>query len=298
MGKMTQKYARIDPGLVEGLRLIPADEMAQAGELVETGLSSRIFVPGGSTFAPGSFIRFGLTMSGMGNYTMSGIAEWAKDGGAGDDETGLGIRVLEISVAGIETAAAKDRNRSETGPAGHEAAGSPEAQVPKHAVDPAKSILPGKKAVADLLLSLLDMNVAVTDGDPVKIEPQTPSAVCTFVLDDGRPKACWISEFSLVVNIGAALAVIPPEVALEHIRKTELPDNIRENFQEVLNVSASLFNKPDSQHLSLGALTITPDTVPDAVQSMIASASGRSDMKIAIPGYGDGMMTLVESAVE
>ncbi|MBU8921676.1 MAG: hypothetical protein KOO63_07630 [Bacteroidales bacterium] len=306
--KTIHTYSRIDDGIVAGIRLLPMEDLEKIRQEGHAGLNNRIFIGTAGNFPPGSPVQIDISIPEKGVFRLNGVAEWTGGQDSPGSETGIGLRLLEMvdigkgdagststdtfTGTGAETPGQEGSEKSEMS---DDPGATPKTASPG-SVDPSKTVLPDSAAISDLLGSLLDMNVKLDSSTPVKIDQDIPTAICTFILDDGRIKAIWICDLSMVINIGAGLAVIPPEVAMTNINSNELPDNIRENFQEVLNVSASLFNRSDGPHLSLGTLVITPDPISEDIQEALSAVSGRRDLRAIIPDYGEGLMSLIETA--
>jgi hypothetical protein len=118
--------------------------------------------------------------------------------------------------------------------------------------------------------------------------------LASFVLDDGSVKILWVCDYRAVVYIGAALADIPAEEAREHVDSKEIPEDLMENFREVLNIGASLFNKPELPHISLGDSLLSNGEIPDEISILVSNPSERVDFAVDFPGYGESSMAILE----
>lgn len=99
-------------------------------------------------------------------------------------------------------------------------------------------------------------------------------------------------DYALANGLGAALTVIPPAVAKESADKHIIPDNIRENLQEVLNVCTSLFSVGMSgHHIAISGL-YEKDATPDNIKEALKTAEDSESFNLDIPRYQAGTMTV------
>ncbi len=285
MKEKLHKYKKIESGFITDLKTLSAAERAVGCKKHGNSVSSRVFVETSAGCPPGSHVRFHLDLPGGGQYTLSGVIEWGNDGSLPGKPVGLGIHVLEM-----EEGREKGPADGDDPAAGREA--PPVAEERRHG----RSSLPPLEEIAELLHSLLDMKIAVEPGQPVQLDQEKPTAVATFVNEAGRVKTVLLCDLEGIIYLGAGMAVMPADLAHEFISSKNIPDNIAEIFQEVINESANLFNKSGKLHLSPGVLKITPDTLPDKVERLISKPGSRLDIKIEVPGYGTGMISLIESS--
>jgi hypothetical protein len=62
-----------------------------------------------------------------------------------------------------------------------------------------------------------------------------------------------------------------------------------------MNICSRLFISDKTPHLKLDALYDGPDALPEAARSMLDSAEGRADLRISIPGYGEGNISFLST---
>ncbi|MBN2070012.1 MAG: hypothetical protein JW814_01040 [Candidatus Krumholzibacteriota bacterium] len=298
MKKTTQRYTRIDPDLVRGIRKLEMEELDKIRKLTQKELTARIFIGVAESIPAGSPVELELDLSDKGVLTADGIVEWVNDGVSHEDATGLGIQLFAIFRP--DSAGDHPSGRKAAGISGEEDneirrpdSSTGETEIERESEEDG-SIVPSSTAICDLFESLLDAKVSTGPGSAVVIDPETPLAAALFTLEDGTAKAIWLSSLETIVYVGSALAVVPPETAMATVKSAEIPDNIRENFQEVMNVSASLFNKAEGPFLKLDELFIHPEPVTEDIMMKVAGAANRVDLAIRIADYGEGTMSLIE----
>lgn len=105
---------------------------------------------------------------------------------------------------------------------------------------------------------------------------------------DGRVLGSVMVDLNFAARSGAALSMIPPDVAAEQIRAGELEEVLRENFAEVLNVLSRAFIAEGDGRVALQTAVFPPQPMPGAAVAAKASAS----FDVDISGYGSGLVSL------
>ena len=154
--------------------------------------------------------------------------------------------------------------------------------------------LPTAKDVRDLLADLLGRDVQVTTGGPM-VNPDVDfgAMVGVYVDRNVRLAAFVLLDIDLASRTGAAIALLPPRAAESAISNGLLPDNIRDNAAEILNIMASLFNVEGAQHVRLDAVYAPGDPIPADVAQWILTFVRRCDLGVDVAGYGPGQFSLL-----
>lgn len=154
--------------------------------------------------------------------------------------------------------------------------------------------LPIQEGVRDLLSDLLGTGVAVDKTSPLAFEEEDSKGVIgEFINDDDQSVALCIADLKFACYLGAALSMIPAAAANESIKRNDLPQNLLENYSEVLNVMSRLVNSSTTPHLRLGKVHIVPGDLPEAVLKAMEFPSLRRDFVATISGYGSGNVSLL-----
>ena len=156
--------------------------------------------------------------------------------------------------------------------------------------------LPQHTEVKEFIENLLGKPVSVDDGKPVVLSPKRPSVIAPYLLDDGKVGAIAVCDIEFAACAGGALTMMPVDIVQDSIRQSKIPDNILENFKEVLNVFSGIFNKPDYSHVALSGVLITPLALSRNIVEVIAQPAGRMDFTISIDGYGSGRLSVLVSS--
>ncbi|MBN1165486.1 MAG: hypothetical protein JXB45_12985 [Candidatus Krumholzibacteriota bacterium] len=277
------RYLKIDGGTLTEMTLLPPSTLREFEKGGSNILPNRIFMETCESYNPGDLVEFSLEIPDRGQYRGSGLVEWINDGSVADKPAGIALHLFRLTAPAFSPS-----------PGSTDPEGSPPPPPPEKEIDYTKSHLPESGALRDLLEKLLDMKVTVNQGKPVAISPETPLAIATYKKDNGSIKVVWLCDLKFVIYSGAALSVIPPETAESSLSSGEIPDNIRDNFQEVLNVSTELLNKPDRSRISLGDTVIVPAEIPAEIADIVSNPRMRLDFSVKIPGYGEGRVSLLE----
>jgi hypothetical protein len=154
--------------------------------------------------------------------------------------------------------------------------------------------LPTPAEIAELLTNLVGETVTVRIQAAATMTAADFAAIGDFIADDGRPLGICAMDISLSNWAAAALAMIPKNVVKKDIENGNLSEESRENIQEILNISASVFNKPSMPHLRFGSLYVPMDgNLPASIQALVDSPEERADFEVEIPGYGSGLIACI-----
>ena len=102
-----------------------------------------------------------------------------------------------------------------------------------------------------------------------------------------------IVDGALAVRAGAALCMVPANVAEESVKRDEMPDHLVENFREIVNILARLLNSSRTAHLRLADVHPLPGELPAGVSSLRDRPEFRRDFAVHIDGYGQGRLSLL-----
>ncbi len=154
--------------------------------------------------------------------------------------------------------------------------------------------LPVAKEVRDLLGDLLGKPVAIEPAAPLAPGPKRPSSIAVYVDDHLRVAALVCLDLPLSAFTAAAIGLVPPKSAEEAVEAGALSEVLRENLHEVLNIAAGLFNGvPGADHLRLHAVHPAGERTPTDVLVQALTLGRRTDLRIDIPGYGAGVLSVV-----
>jgi hypothetical protein len=145
--------------------------------------------------------------------------------------------------------------------------------------------------VKDLLGMLFD-GLSVKLGAKLDVSQKASTYFGVYVSDDGTPAALCGCDMAFAANSGAALSMLPPNVAKEAAKDKELTPVMLANLHEVMNICTRLMLHDDSAHLKLRELCVQ-SALPPPAAAIIGSARSRIDFEISIGKYGPGVLSVM-----
>lgn len=153
--------------------------------------------------------------------------------------------------------------------------------------------LPAPKEIRDLLAELLGRQVEITTAAPLAPGPKSPATFAVYVDDYLRVSALLVLDVALSAYAGAAIGLVPRNVADNSIKWSVLPPLLEENLREVLNVTVGLFHVGDADHLRLHVVHPAGGAVPQDVLARALTLGQRTDVTVDVAGYGRGALSVV-----
>jgi hypothetical protein len=151
-------------------------------------------------------------------------------------------------------------------------------------------------AVRLLVGGLVGKQIPARPGTAITPSPRTPMAIAEYVTDDGSLGGLVICDLALAASLGAALILLPPNSASDAVRANKLPEQLAENFQEVLNVASRWFNAPLRPHVKLGTVHWNQGGLPARPAEYLKRVNTRLDVSLAVPGYATGTLSILTGA--
>jgi len=146
-------------------------------------------------------------------------------------------------------------------------------------------VTPTPQSVCSLLAMIFGEELDVSDCEPPELSSQY---IATFVNDDNQLVAFCACDKAFVAYSGAALSMIPADVANEMIAGNSVTDAMVGNFYEVMNISSKLMMSDSSAHLRL-AQTLHPEQAAEPIAALQESAQ-ITGFSVKIPRYGEGTL--------
>ncbi len=157
----------------------------------------------------------------------------------------------------------------------------------------ATTALPSLKAIRDLLTDLLGRDVTIAPADPLTANEREAAAYAVYVDERLRMSALLVLDLPLAAYASAAIGLVPAAGAEAAIDDRVLPPVLHDNFFEVCNIIASLFNTPGAPHLKLYAVHGPSELPPSDVATTATTLAPRLDAKVDIRSYGTGQVSVI-----
>jgi hypothetical protein len=144
-------------------------------------------------------------------------------------------------------------------------------------------ILPTLDNVQKLMQCLLGNGVqakqSVTGPDTSK-----PYVLASYVDESDRIRRVLTCDLGLANSMGAAISMIPAGLAADSTKAGAVPDNIKLNLHEVLNICVNLFTEVSRERLTLKDMKVCAagEAAPAVSQSI--------KFNVQIPKYSGGIM--------
>ncbi|MEM1229921.1 MAG: hypothetical protein AAGI15_05240 [Pseudomonadota bacterium] len=111
----------------------------------------------------------------------------------------------------------------------------------------------------------------------------------TFICDEDKLVALCHCDPSFVIYSGAALSMLPANVADEMIKDKEYTDVVKDNFYEVMNICSKLLMSETSAHLRL-AETLDPEAAAGLNEKLPEGVENVA-YRLKIPNFGEGQIS-------
>lgn len=153
--------------------------------------------------------------------------------------------------------------------------------------------LPAPMQIRELFTSMLDRDITMGPTSPFAPSHLNPATIAVYTEDSLEIRALLLLDLPLSAYLGAAIGLVPASGAAAAIEAGAIPDNIKDNVSEVLNIATSLFNVEHAPHVRLYSVHPAGGEMPGHLQMMALTLGRREDMKIEIQGYGTGRFSIV-----
>ena len=152
---------------------------------------------------------------------------------------------------------------------------------------------PREIEVRQMLAMLFGNDLTISESEELPVSAESNNAAALYVADDGTPVTACICDMNFAAFAGSALTKIPPGGAEDAAKSGELTDNMMGNLNEVMNICSRLFMSGSSPHLRLDKIYASITELPENAKTMFDAVSGRLDLKVSIPGYGEGHLAFL-----
>lgn len=146
--------------------------------------------------------------------------------------------------------------------------------------------------VRDLFESLLGRTVEWT-GTSDQVDPIDGATIGAYTTDIGQVRALILCDIPLTAWAGSAIALLSHSGVETTIKSGLLTAAQYDNIADILNVAASMFNRPNTPHLRLATTYAPRETLPADVAEWTLVPASRIDGTLTIKGYGGGRISVV-----
>jgi hypothetical protein len=155
-----------------------------------------------------------------------------------------------------------------------------------------KHVLPSAEQITKIVVGLFGEDAIVrTAKSPCDLND--PIVVAKYTNDESELQRLVVCDVAFANNAGAALTMISPGVVADAIKAKEIPDNICDNFREVMNIFVNAFPETSRGRLVLNGINLPAETKDEPTTKAIAAPVERVDFEVTVPRYGAGRLTLL-----
>jgi hypothetical protein len=151
------------------------------------------------------------------------------------------------------------------------------------------------RAIQKLFAGLLGRQVIVAPSKPVVVLGSQPWVVGVYQDDDEGLAALALADVSLANYAGAALSLLPVNLAREATREGRVEAEMLDNFREILNVGASLFPEAGGAHVRIVDAIVEASAVNAVMTRLIRKPKSRVDALVDVEHYGKGRLSFVSA---
>lgn len=144
-------------------------------------------------------------------------------------------------------------------------------------------------AIQRMLTELVNRRIGVRDLDVEPFENTAPAVWAVYIYDNDDVGCVLRFEFELAASMGAALGMRSPEQVMAILKAGTLPEDLRADTYETLNVMARLLSQ--RRHVRLTQVIFPPDQPSPDVFTFVGSARERKDFHVLPSGFMPGRMS-------
>lgn len=146
--------------------------------------------------------------------------------------------------------------------------------------------IPTPRSITKLLAFVVGDDIKVTEGEVPDFNTQH---VATFIDGDDKLVTLSACDMKFVAYSGAALSMIPGDVADEMIADNDISNAVQANFYEIMNICSKLMMSDNSSHLRLAE--VLPPGEASAQVEELSGAAHKLGFNVEIPKYGTGTIS-------
>jgi len=148
--------------------------------------------------------------------------------------------------------------------------------------------IPNAAALKSMLAMMFGDDLEVSkapDGNPAG------RFAATYVADGGEIVAICACDDAFVAYTGAALTMMPKDVADEMLKDGNFSDVVLGNFHEIMNICSRLLMSDSSPHLRLDK-TLSPADAEKPI-AQLAGGARAEHFALSVPRYGQGSLSFM-----
>lgn len=155
-------------------------------------------------------------------------------------------------------------------------------------------VMPAQDDIRRLLSDLFGRPVVVSRNPPLIRQATEKFTISLFTREDATVGVVALADLAFTAYAGAALTMFPTPMAEKQIEGGQVDEMVFENFREIMNVCASLFNGANVAHVKLTGMQRLPqEKLTPALEAQLRKPVARLDFTVQIPNYGKGRVSFL-----
>lgn len=152
--------------------------------------------------------------------------------------------------------------------------------------------LPAPEGLSKALSESLGKDVKASRAQRLPVGPKTPGAVGVLVDEASKHGAVIFADLALACTAGGALSSIPRNIVEEGIKSGDVPANLLESYQEVMNAAPGWFERPNLPKLKVDSTKSAAGNCSRGMLTMMLKSKHRLDFAIEVAGYPRGRLAI------
>ena len=154
--------------------------------------------------------------------------------------------------------------------------------------------VPTHEAIRSILAAIVGGGREVTVAPSADIaDTEAPGVRADYRVDDGPVGVLCVVDLSLSNVVGAAIAAETSEAVDAAVSENKIADSTIENWNEVVNQIARLFNSPDTPTLRVREVRRLPAELPNDVSELLATPLARRAFDVQVADLGKGTLAVL-----
>ncbi|HEX5097488.1 MAG TPA: hypothetical protein VFX21_15775 [Acidimicrobiia bacterium] len=153
--------------------------------------------------------------------------------------------------------------------------------------------VPTNEAIRAILADIVGGRAVTVALSQDPADTDAPGVLADYSVDDGPVGVLCVADLSLSNVVGAAIAAETSEQVDAAVNDNQIADATIENWNEVVNQIARLFNSPDTPTLRVREVRRLPAELPNDVNELLATPLARRAFDVEVADLGKGTLAVV-----
>ncbi len=154
--------------------------------------------------------------------------------------------------------------------------------------------LPDPEKLKQMIGELLEMETEVSQGKVLQLNTtEDPMVVAAYENDEDKVAGLCLCDVQAVNRLGAALSMIPVEVANKNIEAHQVTDEVMSNLNDLMDMISQFLKNPHLPGLKLKAILSSSETLSEGITALAKDPAARLDLEVKLQNYGPGYLSIL-----